>query len=382
MSKISEGPRRILNVVGTRPNLVKIAPIMEAMSDSPALEPRLVHTGQHYDENLSKVFFQELAIPEPDVYLGVGSGSHAEQTGQIMMALEAVYAAEAPDAVLVVGDVNSTVAAALTASKMGIPVIHLEAGLRSYDRDMPEEINRVVTDSISDLCLTSCADSEANLVREGVPRERIRFVGNVMIDTLMSHRERAAGLDMPARYGLAEGEYGLMTLHRPSNVDVPEVLKGIVGALLEIQEALPLLFAMHPRTRQRLQTFGLWARLIKVSQVVVTEPLGYLEFLNLMSSARIVLTDSGGIQEETTALGVPCLTLRNNTERPVTITKGTNRLVGNDPARIVAAVKTSLANRLQMNDRPRFWDGSAAPRVTTAVSDFLFSQACQRSPSS
>lgn len=364
---ISAPPLKILHVVGARPNFMKVAPIMREMAKYPQeFEQLLVHTGQHYNDNMSKVFFEELELPQPDIYLGVGSGSHAEQTARVMLAFEPVLKEHRPDLVVVVGDVNSTLACALVCAKLGVPVAHVEAGLRSFYRTMPEEINRVLTDQIADLLFTTERDADENLRREGVPEEKIHFVGNVMIDTLLRHRERALTLDVLGKYGLRPQGYALLTLHRPSNVDVPEVLSGILDALAEIQARLPILFPAHPRTVRRVQEFGFEGRLAlwnthdstglapssdystglaAMPNLRLTEPLGYLEFLNLMANARLVLTDSGGIQEETTILGVPCLTLRENTERPVTVTQGTNTVVGSDPQRIVAEALAILDGR-------------------------------------
>ena len=334
----------------------------------------LVHTGQHYDDKMSQVFFDDLHIPRPDVYLGVGSGRHAEQTAKVMLAFEPVVLEQKPDLVLVVGDVNSTLACALVATKAsfgkfrtGIPVAHVEAGLRSFDRTMPEEINRVLTDQIADLLFTTERDANDNLLREGVPEEKIHFVGNVMIDTLLQHKERALALDIPGEYGLEPGQYALLTLHRPSNVDVPEVLSGILDALAEIQARLPIIFPAHPRTVKRIQEFGLEEKLAAMLDLRVTEPLGYLEFLNLMANARLVLTDSGGIQEETTILGVPCLTLRENTERPVTVTQGTNTIVGCDPKRIVTEASAILDGKGKVGHVPELWDGQAARRIVQTL---------------
>lgn len=354
---------KVVNIVGARPNLMKIAPLMDVMVRTPGIEPILVHTGQHYDERMSDLFFRELGIPAPDHYLGVGSGTHAQQTAQVMVRLEPLFEELRPDLVLVVGDVNSTVAAALVASKLGIRLAHVEAGLRSFDRSMPEEVNRVVTDALSDLLFTTERSAEENLRREGIAEEKIHFVGNVMIDTLLRHRERAEALGVPARFGLAPGEYAVVTLHRPSNVDAPDALARMVDVMVAVQERLPVVFPVHPRTRSRLAEAGLLTRLEALPEVRLTEPLGYLEFLGLMAGARLVLTDSGGVQEETTILGVPCLTVRENTERPVTITHGTNRLVGTEPARIIAAVDETLAAPRPDGRRPELWDGRAAERI-------------------
>jgi len=387
---------KIIHVVGARPNFMKIAPIMREMAKYPQeFEQILVHTGQHYDDNMSKVFFEDLELPQPDIYLGVGSSSHAQQTARIMLAFEPVLLEHKPDWVIVVGDVNSTVACALTAAKLGIKVAHVEAGLRSFDRTMPEELNRVLTDHIADLLFTTEPSANENLRREGIPEEKVHFVGNVMIDTLVRHKERALALNVLEEHGLepvrgqSRRPYALLTLHRPSNVDVPEVLSGILDALAEIQARLPILFPAHPRTVERIREFGfegrlaLWdtdcsaglalssdysAGLVAMPNLRVTEPLGYLEFLNLMANARLVLTDSGGIQEETTILGVPCLTLRKNTERPVTVTQGTNTIVGSDPKHIVTEALAILDGRNKAGRVPEFWDGRAAERIVAVLS--------------
>lgn len=358
---------KIVNIVGARPNLMKIAPLMEVMRRTPGVDPILVHTGQHYDERMSELFFRELEIPAPDHYLGVGSGTHAQQTAQVMVRLEPLFKELRPDLVLVVGDVNSTLAAALVASKLGILLAHVEAGLRSFDRSMPEEVNRIVTDALSDLLFTTERGAMENLRREGIAEEKVHFVGNVMIDTLLRHRERAEELDVPGSFGVPPGAYAVVTLHRPSNVDTPEALAGMVDVVAGVAERLPVVFPVHPRTRSRLADAGMLARLDAVPAVRLTEPLGYLEFLGLLAGARIVLTDSGGVQEETTILGVPCLTLRENTERPVTITHGTNRLVGTDPARILAAVDETLAAPRPEGRRPELWDGRAAERIVDTL---------------
>jgi UDP-N-acetylglucosamine 2-epimerase (non-hydrolysing) len=304
---------RIVNVVGARPNFMKIAPLLDEMRGRPGIEPILVHTGQHYDARMSDQFLEQLGIPEPDLHLGVGSGSHAEQTAQVMTALEAALPELRPDLILVVGDVNSTLAAALVAAKSGIPLAHVEAGLRSFDRGMPEEVNRIVTDVLADYLFVTERAGIENLRREGIPDERIFFVGNVMIDTLLRHRARAEALGMPARAGVEAGGYALATLHRPSNVDDPALLAGYLTVFEEVAAHLPILFPLHPRTAKALERHGLMDRLRGLENVQLLEPQGYLEFLGLTAQARLVLTDSGGIQEETTALGIPCLTLRENT---------------------------------------------------------------------
>ncbi len=358
---------KILNVVGARPNLMKIAPLVEAMRCCPDTVQVLLHTGQHYDDNMSQVFFDDLGIPRPDVYLGVGSASHAEQTARVMVGFEKVLLEDRPDVVVVVGDVNSTLACAVTAAKLWVPVAHVEAGLRSFDRRMPEEINRVVTDALSDYLFTTSRDADENLLREGISRERIHFVGNVMIDTLLRHRERARNLGTPARFDLRAGCYALLTLHRPSNVDDAAVLAGILEALTHIQRELPILFPIHPRTSRRIEEFGYTARVRAAPRLHLVEPLGYLEFLDLMMHALVVLTDSGGIQEETTILGVPCLTLRENTERPVTVAEGTNIVVGMEPARIVAETEVILAGKSKAGRVPELWDGHAADRIVAIL---------------
>ena len=358
---------RILNVVGARPNLIKIAPLTEEMSRHPEIEPILLHTGQHYDDNLSRVFFDELGIPEPDIYLGVGSGSHAEQTARIMLAFELVLLEQQSDLVLVVGDVNSTLACALVATKLHIPVAHVEAGLRSFDRTMPEEVNRVLTDQIANLLFTTERSANENLLREGVAEEKVHFVGNVMIDTLLRYREKALQTPVLERFGVAPGEYVLVTLHRPRNVDDAAKLTAIVEALGQVRERLPMIFPVHPRTHKRLTDLGLLERTTELLGAGLCEPLGYLEFLHLMARAQVVLTDSGGIQEETTILGVPCLTLRPATERPVTVTVGTNRVIGSAPERIIPEIKRILAGDAPQGGVPELWDGRAAGRIVAAL---------------
>jgi UDP-N-acetylglucosamine 2-epimerase (non-hydrolysing) len=360
---------RILNVVGARPNLMKIAPLVDEMARHAAIEQLLLHTGQHYDRNMSQVFFTELGLPEPDAYLGVGSGSHAWQTAQVMIGFERACQEYRPDLVVVVGDVNSTLACAVTATKLWIPVAHVEAGLRSFDRRMPEEINRVVTDALSDFLFTTSRDADENLEREGVNPAKIHFVGNVMIDTLLRHREQAAQSDVLDRLGLSPRGYALMTLHRPSNVDDPTTLRGICSALEVIQTRLPIVFPIHPRTRKNLQDFGLAGQVESMAGLISTEPLGYLDFLCLMDHARLVLTDSGGIQEETTILGVPCLTLRENTERPVTVSEGTNQVIGSSPERIVEASLAIMAGGGKAGRVPELWDGHAAERIVQVILD-------------
>ncbi len=356
-------PLKICNVVGARPNFMKIAPLMDEMKKHAEIDAQLVHTGQHYDEKMSKLFFNDLGLPVPDVYLGVGSGGHGEQTGKIMIEFERIISADKPDIVLVVGDVNSTIACGLVAVKLGVRLAHVEAGLRSYDRDMPEEVNRVLTDQISDYLFLTERSAFANLEREGVEREKCFFVGNVMIDSLMKHRDRAEQSNILHDLKLESEKFGLITLHRPSNVDVKENLESIFGALLQIQRDLPLVFPVHPRTRKQMKLFGLDDKIVQAQNFVLTDPLGYLDFLKLTAHARLVITDSGGIQEETTVLGVPCITVRENTERPVTVTEGTNVVIGMSPQRILEESYLILAGKGKKGGVPEFWDGKAAKRI-------------------
>ncbi len=363
---------KVINVVGARPNFMKVAPVVEAMGRrGREFAPLVVHTGQHYDARMSGDFFRDLGMPEPDVHLGVGSGSHARQTAAVLEAFEPVVLAEKPDWVLVVGDVNSTLACALVCAKLGVKVAHVEAGLRSRDRTMPEEINRVLTDQISDLLLTPSADADRNLLAEGIPRERIRLVGNVMIDSLFKQLGRAESSTAREDLGVAGRDYAVVTLHRPSNVDDAGVLGRILSALERISERLPVVFPAHPRTLKNLSEFGFDERLARSPSIRLVEPLGYLDFLRLYSGAALVLTDSGGIQEETTALGVPCLTLRENTERPVTVEMGTNEVVGTDVEKIVAAAARALdAKRTGEPPRvPPLWDGHTAERILDAIKE-------------
>ena len=359
---------KVIHVVGTRPNFMKVGPIMVEMARYEGIFHQiLVHTGQHYDDGMSQVFFADLGLPQPDIYLNVGSGSHAEQTARVMLAFEPVLLEHNPALVLVVGDVNSTLACTLVASKLAVPVAHVEAGLRSFDRTMPEEINRMLTDQIADLLFTTERSARENLIREGVVEEKIHFVGNVMIDTLLRHRERALSLEVVEEYGLEPQGFVLMTLHRPSNVDEPEVLSGLLDGLAEIQRRIPIIFPAHPRTMERMREFGFGGRMTAMAALRVTEPLGYLKFMNLMANARLVLTDSGGIQEETTILGVPCLTLRENTERPVTVTQGTNTVVGCDPGRIVTEALAIVDGKSKAGRVPELWDGQAASRIVKVL---------------
>lgn len=359
---------RIINVCGARPNFMKISALMDAYKAFPEIEPILVHTGQHYDEKMSDLFFRELGIPQPDINLGVGSGSHARQTALIMERFEPILLDHKPDYVLVVGDVNSTIACALVAVKLGVKVIHVEAGLRSFDRTMPEEINRILTDAISDLLFVSEESGVINLRNEGIPEEKIYLVGNVMIDTLLKHLKRAKTSRILEDLGLIAGGYGVITLHRPANVDRKERLESILEGLGEISCELPLVFAIHPRTRKNIERFGLDTLLSRFPNLRLVDPLGYLEFLKLMSEAKVIFTDSGGMQEETTILGVPCLTLRENTERPATITDGTNRLV-NPPTRdnIIASWQRLRETPPPRGRRPYLWDGRAAMRIASII---------------
>ena len=372
---------RLLSVVGARPNFMKIAPIVEELKKFPDIEHCLVHSGQHYDELLSGNFFSDLGLPVPDVNLQTGSGSHAVQTGEIMKRVEPVLIAYKPHLVLVVGDINSTIAAALTAVKLGIKVAHVEAGLRSFDMTMPEEINRKLTDALSTLLFVTEQSGVENLKHEGVPTEKIFLVGNVMIDCLLRHRQLAARSLLLDRLGLrqngsAHRPYAVLTLHRPSNVDDSETLEGILRAVSAIAVELPVLFPIHPRTRKNIESFGLLNYLSTDKApgrvgIVPLDPLGYLDFLSLNDHARLVLTDSGGIQEETTVLGVPCLTLRENTERPATVEYGSNQVIGVNPDRILEAAHSILQNPVMPFRRPPLWDGEAAPRIVAILRQHL-----------
>ena len=353
----------ILSVVGARPNFMKVGPLHRALSQIGGIRSRVVHTGQHYDERMSDVFFRQLDLPEPDVYLGVGSGTHAEQTGRVMMAFEPVVREERPDLVIVVGDVNSTLAAALVAVKLHVPVAHVEAGLRSGDRRMPEEINRLATDAIADRLFVTERSGLDHLRREGVPDERIHFVGNVMIDSLVRFRDKAAETSILEDLSITPKGYALVTMHRPRNVDDPERLEELVRILEATAARYPVVFPVHPRTRANLAAAGLEARLRALDAVRLLEPVGYLEFLRLMEHAAVVVTDSGGIQEETTYLGVPCLTLRPSTERPVTVELGTNVLLPLDAEKVAERVADVAAGRFKKGEIPPLWDGHAAERI-------------------
>lgn len=364
-------PSTILAVVGARPNFMKVAPIVAELRTFPDLFTlAIVHTGQHYDDKLSKVFFDDLGLPPPDVNLNVGSGSHAQQTAAIMAAFEPVLVHRHPDLVLVAGDVNSTIACALVAVKLGVPVAHVEAGLRSFDRTMPEEINRLLTDQISDLLFTTEASGGENLLREGISSDKIHFVGNTMIDTLLAHRARAAALNIPASLDVEPGGYGVLTVHRPSNVDDPMAFDRVLQGVAEVARDVPILFPVHPRTRPRIANSPLAARLEQSGRLRLMDPLGYLEFVGLMESSRVVLTDSGGIQEETTILVVPCLTLRENTERPITVSNGTNIVVGTDPAKIAEGWRQVKSGCVQ-HGIPPLWDGRASARIAKILARFL-----------
>jgi UDP-N-acetylglucosamine 2-epimerase (non-hydrolysing) len=356
-------PRKIMCVVGARPNFMKMAPLMAAFrGGADPFDTTLVHTGQHYDAGMSDIFFRQLGMPAPDVQLGIGPGTQGAQTGRMMAALETVVNERRPELVVVVGDVNSTLAAALVAAKAGVPVAHVEAGLRSFDRRMPEEINRIVTDALATYLFATEEDGVANLRREGIEDDRIFLVGNVMIDTLMALLPQIRERRMAAEMGLAPGGYGVVTLHRPSNVDDEGMLERWVSVLERIGSDLPLVFPAHPRTAARLASAGLDRRLAG-SGVKVVEPLPYVEFISLVADSRLVLTDSGGIQEETTVLGVPCLTLRDSTERPVTVRLGTNQLVGVEPEAAIAAAEGVLSGPPASHSVPPLWDGRAAERI-------------------
>ncbi|MET0012462.1 MAG: UDP-N-acetylglucosamine 2-epimerase (non-hydrolyzing) [Sedimenticola sp.] len=384
---MSESAHKFLCIVGARPNFMKIAPVMRAMnSGRHDMSATLLHTGQHYDASMKQSFFDQLGIPEPDIDLGVGSGSHAVQTAEVMSRFEPVLDQLKPTAVIVVGDVNSTIACALVAVKKDIPVFHIEAGLRSYDRKMPEEINRVLTDQISDLLFTTESSARDNLLREGIEGDRIHFVGNVMIDTLRYNLDRAKPLNetfmdngLAERISNFENRYGLLTLHRPSNVDDPVTLERLLNVLNELSEQIPLVFPMHPRTRKCIENAGI-GDLINSSGIQILPPVGYLEMLGMMKGANVVLTDSGGIQEETTSLGVPCVTLRENTERPITVDQGTNTIVGTDAHAIKTAVEDILSTGGKAGRVPELWDGRAAERIADTIFHWADGQLTEPAP--
>jgi UDP-N-acetylglucosamine 2-epimerase (non-hydrolysing) len=355
----------IVLVVGARPNFMKIAPIYAELAKR-GEELILLHTGQHYDDNMSKVFFDDLGMPKPDIYLGIGSGSHAYQTATVMMEFEKICNEKSPSMVVVVGDVNSTVACSIVCAKLGVPCAHVEAGLRSFDRSMPEEINRILTDSVADLLLTPSPDGDENLRAEGVAEHRIFRVGNVMIDSLYSNLERAKESTILNDLGMGN-DYAILTLHRPSNVDDKENFAGILGALENIGKEIQLVFPIHPRTEKMVKSFGIYERLEAIPNIVLTGPVGYLDFVALMASSSLVLTDSGGLQEETTALGIPCITLRENTERPITVTEGTNTIVGCDPQLIESTAFSALAGNGKAGRIPELWDGHTAQRIADVL---------------
>lgn len=360
---------KIILVAGARPNFMKVAPIIRAIdkrnvsSQRNLIEPVLVHTGQHYDYEMSKIFFEDLEISEPDIYLGVGSGTHAEQTGKIMIEFEKVLFKENADLVMVVGDVNSTLAAALTAVKLHIPIAHIEAGLRSYDMSMPEEVNRLLTDAISDYLFTPSGDANVNLKREQISEEKIYLVGNVMADSLLSSLEKAKRRKILSRLNLGQKRYAILTLHRPSHVDTKENLLRLLAAVEEVAEKIPIVFPIHPRTRKNMESFGLGNFFTNNECFCPTESMGYLDFLCLMMNSRFVMTDSGGIQEETTILNIPCLTLRDVTERPITLSQGTNTLVGNDPQKIIKEAFKILDGKGKKGTCPELWDGKTSERI-------------------
>ena len=362
-------PKRIHLIAAARPNFMKVAPLYHALAREDWCTPHIVHTGQHYDANMSDAFFRDLRLPEPAHHLEVGSGTHAEQTGRTMIAYEAVCQGERPEAIVVVGDVNATAACAMVGAKLWIPVVHLEAGLRSRDRRMPEEINRLVTDAIADLLWTPSPDADANLRSEGIPAEKTLCIGNIMIDSFEMLRERIERADTRRRLGLDGEPYAVVTLHRPSNVDERDKLAELVSALVQLSHEMRVVFAIHPRTRKRLEDFGLLGSITGSSGIRATEPLSYIEFMNLVVRCTIAITDSGGLQEETTYLGIPCATLRENTERPITISEGTNRLL--KPAALVAAARQALQSKWPRGRKPALWDGRAASRAAESLRDRL-----------
>ncbi len=381
---MSKNTMKIHLIAAARPNFMKIAPLYHALKSKAWAEPVIVHTGQHYDLNMSDVFFQDLGLPEPDIHLGVGSGTHAEQTGQVMMAYEKVLLERKPDLVVVVGDVNSTVACTMAAAKINQyngqrtmdhgrdrrPYVgHLEAGLRSFDRSMPEEINRLVTDALADILWTPSADGDENLIREGVSREKIQRVGNIMIDSLEMLRDKIQGQAACSDFGLKPQQFGMVTLHRPSNVDDPKKLAKLFDLLFRLSKKIPLVFPIHPRTRKSADQIGILPQLDQSKELILLDPLNYVRFMNLVFNCRFALTDSGGIQEETTYLGIPCITLRPNTERPITLTRGTNRLCDLD--NLAAAVDSVLSEKKRQSCKIELWDGKTAERVVRSIQNYF-----------
>ncbi|MCK5696596.1 MAG: UDP-N-acetylglucosamine 2-epimerase (non-hydrolyzing) [Gammaproteobacteria bacterium] len=367
---------KIICIVGARPNFMKIAPVMAAFkNDAPQVNVLLVHTGQHYDENMKSQFFEQLGIPEPDIDLEVGSGSHAVQTAEVMKRFEPVVDEQQPDAIVVVGDVNSTISCALVAAKKMLPIIHIEAGLRSYDRKMPEEINRILTDQLSDRLYITEQSAQANLALEGIPSERVCFVGNVMIDTLKKNVKQAIAFsdtlkEHDVKATVTAKNYSLVTLHRPSNVDNKEILERLLTVINETSQIIPVIFPLHPRTRGKITEFKL-DHLINSDNIHILPPLGYMQLVGLMDQAKMVMTDSGGIQEETTALGVPCITLRENTERPITVAQGTNTIVGVDANLILSTFNDIMDNGGKTGKQPELWDGHAAERIVADMVEWL-----------
>ena len=364
-------------VAAARPNFMKVAPLYHALKNEPWSDPVIVHTGQHYDLNMSDVFFQDLGLPAPHIHLGVGKGTHAEQTGQVMIAYEKILLEVRPDLVVVVGDVNSTVACTLSAVKLGVPVAHLEAGLRSFDRKMPEEINRLVTDALADILWTPSPDGDTNLIREGIPAEKIQLVGNIMIDSLEMVREKIEREETLKNLHLNRRKFAVVTLHRPSNVDEPEMLKKLSEALADVSVMIPLVFPVHPRTRKNIEKAGLSDYLAKTQNLLLIDPLSYRRFMNLVFNCRLAITDSGGIQEETTYLGIPCLTLRSNTERPITLTRGTNHLC--EIEELVSKVQRVLSMPEKTLPKIDLWDGRTAARVVQSIQKYFgpFRDKCQ-----
>jgi UDP-N-acetylglucosamine 2-epimerase (non-hydrolysing) len=364
---------KIAGVVGARPNFMKIDPLFRALErELEIFSTQLIHTGQHYDDSMSEVFFKDLGLRPPDIYLGIGSGTHAEQTGKIMMSLEKVLMEERPDLLVVVGDVNSTLAGAVTAAKLRIPIAHVEAGLRSFDRRMPEEINRVVTDALSNYLFTPSCDANENLRREGIPNEKIYFVGNIMIDSLKRCLKLAEKSDILKTLKVKPEQYALLTLHRPSNVDDPQVLEEILEAIAEIQKEIAVVFPIHPRTKKQIKAFGLKPKVESMKNLKIVPPVGYIDFLALETNAKLILTDSGGVQEETTVLGIPCLTLRETTERPVTVTQGTNQVVGHNRNKIVSTALSILHGQKIATQIPEFWDGHTSERIVAILKSKIF----------